>query len=129
MALFKRKQEDEEYSIETTDLLIVFDNDNRTSDIKQIDYIDDEAVTVEGAYKVPIKDCEISVGKEGRNFFYRAPQQSINEVERLARLEQNIVLSQITSYREPEMPNATDLTKIILMGLIAVAFISIIFIA
>lgn len=129
MGLFNKEKEQSEYEFETTDLLIVFDNDNRTSDIQEVTSIDKEKVTVEGMYNVPLADCDVTVGKDGRNFFYRAPQQSIKEVERLAQLEHNIVLSQITSYREPELPSATDLTKILLMGLIALAFVAMIFIA
>lgn len=129
MGLFNKEKEQSEYEFETTDLLIVFDNDNRTSDIQEVTSIDKEKLTVEGMYNVPLADCDVTVGKDGRNFFYRAPQQSIKEVERLAQLEHNIVLSQITSYREPELPSATDLTKILLMGLIALAFIAMIFIA
>lgn len=123
------KKKDEEYNIETTDLLIIFDNDKKTSDIQIVTKVDDESLTVDGMYKVPIKDCEITVGKEGRNFFYRAPQESIYEVERLAKLEHNIVLSQITSYNPPELPSATDLTKMLLIGLIFFAFIAIIIVA
>ncbi|SEO80144.1 hypothetical protein SAMN04488134_11349 [Amphibacillus marinus] len=123
------KKTDEEYANETTDLLIVFDDEKKTSDIKVVTSLDKESVTVNGNYKVPLQNCEITVGKEGRHFFYRAPSRSIEEVERLAQLEQKIVLTQITSYRPPEPPNTMDMTKLLLFGLLFVAFIAMIFIS
>ncbi|MBM7543260.1 hypothetical protein [Amphibacillus cookii] len=128
MALLNKKKDEEDYKVETTDLLIVFDNDNKTSDINVVSSLDDGTVTVNGMYKIPLQDCEITVGKEGRNFFYRAPAESVEEVERLAQLEHNIVLTQITAYRPPEPPNAMDLTKVFLFALVALALIAMIFI-
>lgn len=124
MKLFSRKRDEEnEYSFETNDLLIVFDMDNRTSDINHITHITEESVTVEGLYKVPLADCEITTGRDGRNFFYRAPHESIKETERLAALEQSMVLTQITSYEPPIPPNSIDWTKGLLFGLVFIAFI------
>ena len=124
MKLFTRKKdENNEYSFETNDLLIVFDMDNRTSDINPVTEITEEAVTVDGMYKVPLADCEITTGRDGRNFFYRAPHESIKETERLAALEQSMVLSQITSYEPPIPPNSIDWTKGLLFGLVFIAFI------
>src|SRR5690625_3625438 len=97
MTLFNKKNQTEE----TRDILIIFDNDNKTSDIVDVDYITDGIITVEGLYKVPIADCEVTVGQDGRNFFYRAPERSITEVERLAQLEKQLVLTQITAYEPP----------------------------
>jgi hypothetical protein len=72
---------------------------------------------------VPLLDCEISTGRDGRNFFYRAPSQSIRETERLARLEQSMVLSQITAYKPPILPNSIDWTKGLLFAIIFVCVI------
>lgn len=119
---FNRKKRDE-YSMDTDDFLIVFDNDKKTSDIKRVTIVQDEYVEVTGYYKVPLKDCEITVGAEGRNFFYRAPSQSITETERLAKLEFNTVLSQITAYKPPVPPSSMDWTKGMLFGLLFIAFI------
>ncbi|MBM4765466.1 hypothetical protein [Bacillus sp. B15-48] len=124
MGLFSRRNnEDNLYNMETADILIVFDDENKTSDINRVTSITAEAVIVAGFYKVPIEDCEITTGKEGRNFFYRAPTQSIKETERLAHLEQSMVLSQITSYKPPIPPAAMDWTKGLLFGLVFIAFI------
>lgn len=120
--LFKRKEEDE-FLFETTDILIVFDNDNKTSDIKTITDFTEDSVIVAGHYKVPILDCEITTGKEGRNFFYRAPSRSIEETGRLAQLEMNMVLEQITAYKPPIPPSSMDWTKGLLFGLLFIAFI------
>lgn len=121
--LKRRKQEEDEFFFETNDLLIIFDNDNRTSDIQRVSEIREGTIYVTGKYAVPLEDCEISTGTEGRNFFYRAPSQSVLETTRLAALEQSMVLNQITAYRPPVPPAAMDWTKGLLFGLIFVAFI------
>lgn len=126
MGIFNRKKEDE-YIFETTDLLIVFDDENRTSDINRVTIIEGGAVIVAGHYKVPLLDCEITTGKEGRNFFYRAPSRSIMETERLAQLELNEVLTQITAYKPPIPPTNMDWTKGLLFGLLFVAIIAMAF--
>jgi len=121
MGLLRKKEED--YTYETTDLLITFDDEKRTSDINRVTVIQDGAVIVAGHYKVPLLDCEITTGKEGRNFFYRAPSRSIMETERLAQLELNEVLTQITAYKPPIPPTSMDWTKGLLFGLLFVALI------
>lgn len=123
MSIFAKRKEGDEYIFETTDLLIVFDDDNKTSDIKTITTIEQDCVIVAGYYKVPILDCEITTGKEGRNFFYRAPSRSVQETGRLAQLEMNTVLDQITSYKPPVPPTSMDWTKGLLFGLVFIAFI------
>jgi len=126
--LFRKKDDEEnEFNIQTDDILIVFDSDNLTSDINYITHIDDESVTVDGLYKVPIADCDITTGRNGRNFFYKAPQKSIQETERLARLEKSIVLTQITAYEPPLMPNSIDWIKGLLFAMLFLAFIIIAF--
>lgn len=124
MKLFNRRsKEDEEFYPETSDVLIVFDEDNKTSDIRRIDEIRDGKIIVIGKYVLPYADCEITTGAEGRNFFYRAPGQSVTEIQRLAELERNIVLSQITAYKPPIPPAAMDWTKALLFGLVFIAFV------
>lgn len=120
--LLKRK-DDDDFTFETSDLLIIFDDEKRTSDVMRVTGITADSVMVEGYYKVPLEDCEITNGKEGRNFFYRAPSQSIKETERLARLEESMVLSQITAYRPPVPPTSMDWTKGLLFALVFIAFI------
>lgn len=111
MGLLPKRKTEDEYIFETTDLLIVFDNENKTSDIKTITDFTEDSVIVAGFYKIPILDCEITTGKEGRNFFYRAPSRSIQETGRLAELEMNMVLEQITAYKPPIPPTQMDWTK------------------
>ena len=103
--------------------MIVFDDEKKTSDINRITSITEDSVIVAGFYKVPILDCEITNGKEGRNFFYRAPSRSIQETGRLAQLEMNMVLEQITAYKPPVPPSSMDWTKGLLFGLVFIAFI------
>jgi hypothetical protein len=124
MGFFNRKKEEQdEFNFLTNDILIVFDDEGKTSDIRHITAIDEQSIIVAGAYKVPLQDCEISTGRDGRNFFYRAPSQSIRETERLARLEQSMVLSQITAYKPPLLPNSIDWTKGLLFAIIFVCVI------
>lgn len=124
MGIFnKKKKSENEFYADTEDLLVVFDNDNKTSSIERVSEIRDGAIYVTGKHAVPIEDVEISNGMEGRIFFYRAPTQSIAETERLANLERSLVLNQITSYKPPVDPNGMDIQKIFLMGLILVAFV------
>lgn len=123
MGLFKKGSSEDEFDFITNDLLIVFDDEMKTSDIKRVTSISDNAVLVDGLYKVPLGDCEITTGKDGRNFFYRAPSQSIIETERLAKLEMNMVLEQITSYKAPILPTSMDWTKGLLFGLIFITVI------
>ncbi|MBU8905580.1 hypothetical protein [Desertibacillus haloalkaliphilus] len=122
MFSFKRKRDGDVFE-ETPDVLIVFDNEAKTSDIKRINDISEDSVIVTGQYKVPLEDCEITNSIEGRHFFYRAPSQSITETKRLAQLEKNIVLNQITSYRDHYAEQGTDFTKIGLLVIIAIAFL------
>jgi hypothetical protein len=123
MGLLNKRKTEDEFNFETTDLLIVFDDEKRTSDIKRVTSVMDGAVTVAGYYKIPLHDCEITTGADGRNFFYRAPSQSIMETERLAELEESMVLSQITAYKPPIPPSAIDWTKGLLFGLVFVCVI------
>lgn len=123
MGFLNRNKTEDEFNLETDDLLIVFDHDKKTSDIKHVTDITDDAVICVGYYKVPLADCEVTVGETGRNFFYRAPSRSIQETERLAQLEMNTVLSQITAYQPPVLPSSLDWTKGILLALIFIAFI------
>ena len=118
-----KKKEDYEHIMDTNDTLVVFDNDNKTSDIKRVTAIDNEAVIAAGHYKVPLHDCEITTGTEGRVFFYRAPARSVMETERLAKLEYNTVLTQIKAYKPPVLPSSLDWTKGLLVFLLFVAII------
>lgn len=121
--LNKRRNVEDEYAFETNDVLIVFDDEKRTSDIQRITSIEENTIFVSGKYSIPVLDCEITTGADGRNFFYRAPSQSIKETQRLAELEKSMVLNQITAYKEPVLPSSMDWTKVLLFGLVFVAFI------
>lgn len=123
MGLFNKKKDDYEHMMDTSDTLIVFADDTKTSDIKRVTEISGEAVIAAGYYKVPLHDCEITTGPEGRVFFYRAPSRSVVETERLAKLEFNTVLTQITAYKPPVMPSSLDWTKGLLVFLLFVAII------
>lgn len=124
MGLFQKKQNQDEYDMfETTDILIVFDDEAKTSDINRVTTVSSEAVIAAGKHKVPIEDCEITTGKEGRIFFYRAPSESVKVTENLARLEMNMVLEQITAYKPPIPPSSMDWTKGLLFGLVFIAFV------
>lgn len=118
-----KKKKENEFFPETNDILIVFDDENKTSDIQRVSDVREGTVYVTGKYAIPVEDTEITTGPEGRHFFYRAPAQSIIETQRLARLEQSMVLSQITAYKPPVPPAAMDWTKGLLFALVFIAFI------
>lgn len=107
MRLFARNDSKDVDFYESDDRLIVFDEDKRTSDIVYVTDVTDVAVVSAGKYSVPREDCEVTTSPEGRVYFYRAPSQYVQEVQRLAKLEQSIVLTQITNYKPPvkENPN------------------------
>lgn len=123
MGLLKKKNDETEFEFVTNDLLIVFNDEKRTSDISLVSEITEEAVRVDGKYLVPIEDCDITTGKDGRNFFYRAPNQSITETQRLAQLEMNTVMKQMTAYRDPIIPTGLDAMKIMLIAIVIVSLI------
>lgn len=123
MGLFRKNQEDEYNMFETSDILIVFDDEMKTTSIDRVTDITAEYVMAAGKHKVPIEDCEVTTGREGRVYFYRAPSQSVKETERLAMLEQTMVLEQITAYKPPIPPSTMDWTKGLLFGLVFIAFI------
>ncbi|GAA0471901.1 hypothetical protein [Alkalibacillus silvisoli] len=117
--MFRKKNED--FFEETDDILVVFDDGQKTSDISRISSVNEESIVVTGKYNVPYHDCEITTGPDGRIFFYRAPSESIKETKRLAELERNTILSQIANYRYQE-ESSVDISKI---ALIAVTMVSV----
>ena len=119
----RQKLKEEDYGPQTNDVLIVFDDDKRTSDIKRINVIEEDKLMVIAEYVIPIQDCEITNSSTGRNFFYRAPTKSITETRRLAQLEQSMVLTKITNYKPKPPESSFDFTKIGLMLIIIIAFI------
>lgn len=124
MGLFDRKGK--EPFAPTDDTLIVFDDEKKTSDIKPINFIEKGVLFVDGLYKIPVADCEITNAEDGRHFFYRAPSQSILETQRLAALERDTVLKHITSFKiKDEKP--VDLTKILLFCMLGLMTIGLIF--
>ena len=119
MSFFERyKGKNNELFYDTDDVLIVFDDDNKTCDINYISTIKEDSIIVDGKYNVPLHDTEISTGQIGRVFFYRAPSQSVKETQRLAQLEKSIVLSKITQYNQPEEKQSINATTIILSVLL-----------
>lgn len=124
MRLFGKNGKDDVDFFESDDRLILFDEEKRTSDIVRITDITDTAVMCAGRYSVPKADCEVTTSPEGRVYFYRAPSKVIEEVERLAKLEQSIVLQQLTNYKEPVKENPNLDMKF--WGLAALLFVAII---
>jgi len=122
MGIFKKENPEEFY--ETDDRLVVYDADRRICNMYYITHIDDESVMAAGKVKVPKDDCQVANSEEGLVYLYNAPTEIIKETERLARLEESIVLRQITQYEEPEVPNPNmDLFKWALVVLLIVAII------
>lgn len=118
----RQKLKEEDYGPQTNDVLIVFDNEKKTSDIKRINMIQEDKVMVIDEYVIPIEDCEITNSAMGRNFFYRAPTQSITETKRLAQLEQSMVLTKITNYR-PKPPESNINIMNVILSIVIIVFI------
>lgn len=125
--LLKRKDE-EEFTLDTEHRLVVFDDDKLTVDIVYITEINDSGIVAAGKYVVPQDDCEVAKSPDGLVYFYRAPKESVQETQRLARLEQSIVLSQITQYKpaQKENPNLDmkfwAIAFLLFVAIIAAAF-------
>lgn len=126
MGIFNKKDDkfDDLDVFETDHRLIVYNLDQRTTDICVVTAVTDEHVIAAGRYSIPKSDCTVTSSELGRVFTFEAPNNVITEVERLARLEQSIVLQQLTNYKEPQVENPNlDLTKWALVGLLFVAII------
>ncbi|MFP3674963.1 hypothetical protein SB724_19190 [Bacillus sp. SIMBA_031] len=119
-SLFRAKEDKNALYPETDDLLIVFDEDSKTSEIHRISDFREDRIIVTGVHSIPLQDCEVTNSVEGRHFFYRAPQKSIAETKRLAQMEKSMVLSQITHYKPREEQKNMDLNKIFLMIIVFV---------
>ncbi|MEE6209017.1 hypothetical protein U3A55_02445 [Salarchaeum sp. III] len=121
--MFGRKQES---IFETDDKLIIFDHDQKTSDIKPVTNITEDSVICAGHHKVPYTDCEVTNSTTGRNFFYRAPSESITETKKLAQLERSTVLKQITGY-QPKEEEKSDSNKLFMWGVIFLLIVGLLF--
>lgn len=62
---------EEDFFLSINDVLIVFDDEVKMSDIKWINNIEEDILFVIGEYVVFIGDCEIINSVNGCNFFYR----------------------------------------------------------
>lgn len=123
--MFKKKKD--EFEFETDDIIIIFDNEKKTSTIERVSYIKDHTIYVTGRHAVPLADCDVTNSVEGRNFFLNAPTRYIEETGRLANLEKNLVLTQITNYRPPMLPSSMDWTKGLLFALVGLALLIVAF--
>lgn len=105
------------------DRLIVFD-DGGNCEIYEVDEVTAEAVCVHGFVTVPKDDCTPYVSSDGRIWICGANRQYIQETERLAQLEQSIVLRQITQYKADPVPNPNlDFSKWVMAGITVIAVI------
>lgn len=127
--IFKSKNKEDDFTWDTNDIIIAFDDDNKTSEIHYISEFRNGALIVDGRLNIPVQDCEVTTGEQGRIYFYRAPEKSIKEVARLAQLEKSMILNQITAYTPPIMPNSIDWVKGLLFGMLFIAMIIIAFVA
>lgn len=123
---FKRKAVEEELDLfDTGDRLIIYNTDQRTVDIVPVTGVTDTQVESIGRYIIPKQDVSVHVSDFGRVYTFEAPQKIVEETERLARLEQSIVLKQITNYKpEEEINPNSDLYKWALIFLLFVAIIA-----
>lgn len=124
---FKRNQEDDEFYPATRDILVTFNPDSQTADIVHVTDINHERVL--GAelggnhFSVPIQDVKAFTGPKGRVFFYNAPEESIQDVQRIAELEKSTVLRQITRYHDIEVQPPVDFMKYVLIGILGLTIL------
>lgn len=105
------------------DRLVVFD-DGGNCEIYDVDEVTADAVCVHGHVTVPKEDCDAYVSSDGRVWLCGAPRQYVQETERLAALEQSMVLKQITQYKADPTPNPNmDFSKWVMAGIAIIAVI------
>ncbi|MGF0472471.1 hypothetical protein ACQQ6W_23350 [Lysinibacillus fusiformis] len=123
--MLRGKKKEEENFLDLDDRLIIYENDGHNCEIYYVTEVNDESVIAAGRAVVPKGDCSVSTSSEGRIWLYNAPKAHVHEVERLARLEQSMVLQQITNYKpEPKENPNLDLKHWALVGLLFVAIIA-----
>lgn len=87
---------------ERRDTLIVL-SDNQTAAIATVhdqDAVSVHAASIDQEYTIPLSDLKSYVGETGIIYVYKAPEENVEEVRRLAALEKSIVLKQITHFQE-----------------------------
>lgn len=123
--MLRGKKKEEEHFLDLDDRLIIYENDGHSCEIYYVTEVNDEAVIAAGRAVVPKGDCNVSTSSEGRIWLYNAPKAHVHEVERLARLEQSMVLQKITEYKpEPKENPNLDFKHWALVGLLFVAIIA-----
>lgn len=126
--MFNKKKKEEENFLDLDDRLVIYANDAQTCEIYYVTEVSDESIICAGRAVVPKADCSVATSSEGRVWLYDAPKEHVHEVERLARLEQSIVLRQITNYKPdpPANPNLDmrfwGLAALLFVAIIAAAF-------
>lgn len=128
MGILSKNKKEEENFLDLDDRLVIYENDGHNCEIYYVTEVSDESVIAAGRAVVPKADCHVSTSSEGRVWLYNAPKSHVHEVERLARLEQSIVLRQITNYKPEPPPNPNldmkfwALAALLFVAIIAAAF-------
>lgn len=123
--MFNRNKKEEENFLDLDDRLIVWNEENLSCDIHYVTEVNDESVIVAGRFVAPKKLCSVATSSEGRVYMYQAPAVAIEHIETLAKLEQSIVLQNITNYKpEPKENPNLDMKFWALAGLLFVAIIA-----
>lgn len=92
----------------TTDTVVILSEDG-TADIADVLDTDDRAVYAQSetrSYALPRADLRTYIGPAGRVYVLSAEPDYVRDTERLADLEQVLVLRQITSYAPAEEAGA-----------------------
>lgn len=120
--------EDDLEFFETRHKLVIYNEDQRTCEIHNVTTVDEKSVIAVGKHVVDKESCQVYSGENGLVYTYKAPADIIAETARLAKLEQSMVLQQITQYKEPfkENPNLDmkfwALAALLFVAIIAAAF-------
>ncbi|QTB25013.1 hypothetical protein J1907_23755 (plasmid) [Lysinibacillus sphaericus] len=123
--MLRGKKKEEEHFLDLDDRLIVWNEENHSCEIHYVTEVSDESVIVAGRFVAPKELCNVATSSEGRVYIYQAPAVAIQHIESLAKLEQSMVLQQITNYKpEPKENPNLDFKHWALVGLLFVAIIA-----
>lgn len=103
----------------TRDRVIIFDTDQKTCEIMEVEAMNEEVIRA-GEYTIPRVDLTLTLSTKGRVFVLNAPSEYVQHTQHLARVERNTVIRQIAQYKKPLEDLKTDWQKIALLGALVI---------
>lgn len=115
--------------IDTNDIVVIISDDG-TADIASVYDTDDTAIYASSSlqdYAIPKSDAKSHVGARGRIYVVAADSDYISDTQRLAKLEQSIVLRQVTNFAGIDQRKKIDIKQIMLYMLIGILLLAVVF--